>query len=221
MRQCGFATRAGGAPDRACQNFRPRYADERLRTIGKIIFRLGLSGLLLAVLAATFTYFYPEKILCLDSGPVTADAIIVLGGGSHERPLRAAELFQAHAAPHIFITGGGDDAINRRLLLAAGVPETAIEVENKSRTTFENAEFTLPLLRAAKIERVILVTSWYHARRAQKTFEHFAPELEFYSRPAYFAFDRSDWRRLGVEHKMELEFLKLPGYWIRYGINPF
>lgn len=189
--------------------------------IRKFFFRAVIGGSLLVALVTAVAYFYPEKILCVDSGPVAADVIVLLGGGQHERPGRAAELFRQHAAPRILITGAGDDGINRQLLLAAGVPAAAIEVEGQSLTTRENAEFTLNRLRAEKVHRVILVTSWYHARRAQKTFEHFAPELKFYSRPAYFAFDRQDWTRLGVAHKLELEFLKLLGYWLRYGVNPF
>jgi uncharacterized SAM-binding protein YcdF (DUF218 family) len=174
-------------------------------------------GALLLGLAA---WFYPEKFLTVDSGPATADVIIVIGGGSHERPLRAAELFQQHAAARVFITGAGDDGINRQLLIAHGVPARAIEIENQSTTTCENAEFTLRRLRAEHVQRAILVTSWYHARRAEKTFAHFAPELTFYSRPSYFAFAREDWKKLGINKRMRLEFLKLPGYWIRYGINP-
>jgi len=189
--------------------------------IRKLFFRAVIGGSLLVALVTAVAYFYPEKILCVDSGPVAADVIVLLGGGQHERPGRAAELFRQHAAPRILITGAGDDGINRQLLLAAGVPAAAIEVEGQSLTTRENAEFTLNRLRAEKVHRVILVTSWYHARRAQKTFEHFAPELKYYSRPAYFAFDRQDWTRLGVAHKLELEFLKLLGYWLRYGVNPF
>jgi len=189
--------------------------------IRKLFFRAVIGGSLLVALVTAVAYFYPEKILCVDSGPVAADVIVLLGGGQHERPGRAAELFRQHAAPRILITGAGDDGINRQLLLAAGVPAAAIEVEGQSLTTWENAKFTLNRLRTEKVRRVILVTSWYHARRAQKTFEHFAPELKFYSRPAYFAFDRQDWTRLGVAHKLELEFLKLLGYWLRYGVNPF
>ena len=189
--------------------------------IRKLIFRVILSGVLLAVLVAAVAYFYPEKILCVDSGPVAAEVIVVLGGGNHERPVRAAELFRQHVAPRILLTGAGDDEINRQLLLHAGVPASAIEVENKSQTTQENAEFTVQRLRVENVRRAVLVTSWYHARRAQKTFEHFAPELKFYSRPSYYAFERADWRRSEIAHKMKLEFLKLPGYWIRYGVNPF
>jgi uncharacterized SAM-binding protein YcdF (DUF218 family) len=176
---------------------------------------------LLAALLVAVAWFYPEKFLCVESGKASADVIVILGGGSHERPERAAELFKQRAAPRILISGEGDDGINRQLLLQAGVPASAIQTEGKSTTTRENAEFTIKLLRAENIHSAILVTSWYHSRRALKTFEHYAPELKFYSRPSYFAFARADWRKLGINKRMRLEFLKLPGYWIRYGISPF
>ena len=157
----------------------------------------------------------------MDSGRnISADVIIVLGGGSHERPLRAAELFKQRAAQRIITTGEGDDEINRELLISNGVPASAIQIENKSTTTQENAKFTIKLLRAEEIHTAILVTSWYHSRRALKTFEHYAPEINFYSRPSYFAYATDDWKKLGINKRMRLEFLKLPGYWIRYGINP-
>jgi uncharacterized SAM-binding protein YcdF (DUF218 family) len=187
----------------------------------KFCFKIIKWPAIVLLLLGVAAWFYPEKFLTVDSGPAVADVIIVVGGGSHERPLRAAQLFQQHAAARILITGAGDDGINRQLLLAHGVPARAIEVENKSTTTRENAEFSLQRLRAEKIHSAILVTSWYHARRVEKTFEHFAPELKFYSRPAYFAFARDDWKKRGINRRMRLEFLKLPGYWIRYGVNPF
>jgi len=189
--------------------------------VKKIIFKVALGFFLLLLLLIGAAWFLPQDILTVDSGTVKADVIIVLGGGSHERPLRAAELFLQHAAPRLIISGGGDDEINRQLLRQAGIPAAAIEVEGKSRTTFENAEFTLQRLRAEKIHSAILVTSWYHSRRALRTFEHFAPDLKFYSRPSYFAFAREDWKKLGVSKRMRLEYLKLAGYWVRYGVPPF
>lgn len=187
----------------------------------KFFFKAAIAVTVLVTAVFVFVWFYPEKFLCVDSGKISADAIVVLGGGSHERPLRAAQLFKQHAAQRIIITGEGDDEINRKLLLAAGVPASAIQVEGKSTTTQENAEFTLKLLRAENLHSAILVTSWYHSRRSLKTFEHCAPDLKFYSRPSYFAFAREEWTRLGINKRMRLEFLKLPGYWIRYGVNPF
>lgn len=187
----------------------------------KFIFKIIKWPALILLLLGVIAWFYPEKILTTDSGPVTADVLVVVGGGQHERAVRAAELFKQHAAPRIIVTGAGDAEINRRQLIASGVPARAIEMENKSTTTSENAQFTSSLLRSEKVRNAILVTSWYHARRAQKTFEHFIPEVRFFSRPSYFCFDRADWGKSGFNRRMRLEFLKLPGYWIRYGVNPF
>ena len=191
-----------------------------LRFIRKLILRTAIVVILLVTLAAVLAYFYPQKLLCVDSGNVSADVLVVLGGGSHERPMRAVELFRQHAAPRIILTGEGDDAFNRHVLLTNGVPASVIQIENKSETTQENARFTIKLLRAENVHSAILVTSWYHSRRALKTFEHYAPDIRFYSRPTYFGLAPGDWKRRLVSRRMRLEFLKIPGYWIRYGINP-
>lgn len=187
----------------------------------KRIFRLFKLLFLLTALFAAVAYFYPEKFLCVDSGRVSGDVIVLLGGGVHERPLRAVELYKQHAAARIIITGAGDDELNRQILLQNGVPASAIEVENQSKTTRENAVNTLKLLRAEHVNRAILVTSWYHSRRAEKTFEHYGPDILFYSRPSYFGFATEDWKKNGTGKRMRLEFLKIPAYWIRFGINPF
>ena len=78
----------------------------------------------------------------------------------------------------------GDDLANEACLTNSGVPITAILLEPKSRTTRENAKFTIALLRARHLKSAIIVTSWYHSRRALHCFEHYAPDLRFYSRPA-------------------------------------
>jgi uncharacterized SAM-binding protein YcdF (DUF218 family) len=179
---------------------------------------LGILVLLLLLVVAAL--LFPQPFLCVDSGPVKADVIVVLGGG-HERPERAAELFQEHAAPRIIVSGLGDCEINRRLLVAVGVPANVIVLENQSHTTKENARLTIQLLREQKLKRVILVTSWYHSRRALVCFQHFGPDIKFFSRPSYFACARADWRRKGILHRIHWEYPKLLGYWVGYGICPF
>ncbi|HZF01042.1 MAG TPA: YdcF family protein [Methylomirabilota bacterium] len=179
---------------------------------------LALAVLFSALFAAAIVF--PQKFLCVDSGPVKADAIVVLGGGSHERPGRAAELFKNGDASRIIVSGAGDDEINQRILIENGIPRNVIQVEPNSRTTKENAQFTIALLRQQKIRSAILVTSWYHSRRTLDCFRHYAPEIKFYSRPSYFAFKRSEWTRL-LTKRIYLEYAKLGGYWIRYGVCPF
>lgn len=189
----------------------------------KFLFKCIFWTCLLVGLLALLAWFYPEKFLTVDSGPVAADVIIVIGGGGgqHERADRAGQLYRLQAAPRLILTGAGDEQINRHRLLAAGVPDRVMQLESRSRTTWENAAFTGELLRAGHVHSAILVTSWYHARRVERTFAHVVPEVKFYSRPSYSGFDRSEWGQNGLNRRMRLEFLKLPGYWIRYGICPF
>jgi uncharacterized SAM-binding protein YcdF (DUF218 family) len=195
------------------------FSDAVIRTL-KFIFKIAFAFFILLLLLVTAAIVFPQEFLCVDSGPAKADVIVVLGGGSHERPERAAELFKQRAAPQIIVSGFGDCEIDSRLLMEAGVPANVIEMENQSRTTKENAEFTIKLLRKEKLNRAVIVTSWYHSRRALKTFQHFAPEIKFYSRPSYFAFSRKDWSR-NFAKRIYLEYAKLPDYWIRYDVWPF
>jgi uncharacterized SAM-binding protein YcdF (DUF218 family) len=183
---------------------------------------LKIAGILFAILLllAAALYFFPKTFLCVDSGPVQADVIIILGGGSHERPMRAAELFKQGAAPRILISGAGDYYINRHILVTNGIPAVKIGVEDASKTTRENAEFCYKILRTENVHSAIIVTSWYHSRRALKTFEYFAPGIKFYSRPSYFGLNHSHWSRDFIR-RVYLEYIKLPGYWVEYGVCPW
>jgi uncharacterized SAM-binding protein YcdF (DUF218 family) len=179
---------------------------------------LGAIGAFL--LAACGCYFFPRQILTVDSGPVKADVLVVLGGGSTERPQRAAELFKSSEAPLIVCTGFGDAGDNQACLTNSGVPPAAILLESKSRTTQENAQFTIVMLHARHLKSAIIVTSWYHSRRALACFEHYAPDIKFYSRPSYVGYPRSDWKSKGINGYIKAEYEKLLGYWLCYGICP-
>jgi uncharacterized SAM-binding protein YcdF (DUF218 family) len=188
---------------------------------GKRFLKIAMIFVTLIVLLATALLLFPQSFLCVDSGPAKADVIILLGGGgTHERPEYAAKLFLDHAASRILISGAGDDEINRRILIKDGVPAGDIELEAKSRTTRENARFCASMLRAEKVHTAIIVTSWYHSRRALRTFEHFAPAIKFYSRPSYFKYTHSNWGR-DFTRRVYWEYVKLPGYWLAYGVWPF
>jgi len=176
-------------------------------------------GLLAALVLAAF--YFPQQILCVDSGPVKADVIVVLGGGIGERAPRAVELFKEGAASVVVLSGEGDTGANRQALVAGGVPPEAIEIEGKSRSTWENAHFCAPVLKALGARRVVLVTSWYHSRRALKCFQKAAPDIAFYSRPAYGGYDRDDWARYGTWRYVRAEYFKLAGYWVVWRISPF
>ncbi len=160
-------------------------------------------------------------MLLVDSGEVKADAIIVLGGGPEDRPQRAAELYHQGAAPTIIVSGTGDGEIYVRELTTLGVPASAILREPISTSTLQNALYTVPLLRRLHASSAIVVTSWYHSRRAVACFRHVGPWMTFYSRPAYVGYLRKDWDRKGVRRYVHWEEVKLPVYWLLYGVWPW
>lgn len=178
-------------------------------------------GLILFLLALGAAYLFPRQVLVIDDGHPQADYIVVLGGGSGERPTRAAELYRAGVAPKILVSGAGDAPGNRLLLIHRSVPSSAIQLEPDSKTTKENAQFSIPLLRAAGAKRVVIVTSWYHSRRALKCFRHYGPDLTFYSCPSYYGFAPANWSHEHLRRRIRVEYLKTLGYWLCYGVCPF
>jgi uncharacterized SAM-binding protein YcdF (DUF218 family) len=186
----------------------------------KKLLKIGVVLAIAMVIALWAAYLFPRQVLVIDSGQQRADVIVLLGGGSGERPSRAAELFRSNAAPRIIVSGAGDADGNRLLMMHRGVPSSAITLEPNSKTTRENARFSIPLLRTAGAKRVILVTSWYHSRRALKVFRHYAPDLTFYSCPSYYGFDPAQWSRDHLRRRIRAEYLKTMGYWVCYGVCP-
>ena len=88
---------------------------------------------------------------------------IALGGGE-ERILEAARLARAHPGTKLVITGHGERAVH--LAHKSGLPPDRIIIEPAAQNTFENAQFTAPLLGEAGSARWVLVTSASHMPRA-------------------------------------------------------
>jgi uncharacterized SAM-binding protein YcdF (DUF218 family) len=78
--------------------------------------------------------------------------LVVVSGGVRVRPPTEADLMSA-------------------AMLAAGVPQEALVVEDQSLNTGQNAAYVAPLLRQQGVERIILVTSPFHQWRAERVFE--------------------------------------------------
>ena len=132
-----------------------------------------------------------------------ADAIVLLGGrlagaipprrhvfdlgAASDRVWHAAALFRAGKVPVIIVSGGNqtddprienESAATRQMLLALGVPDSAIQTERESRNTRENATKSRALIASLKLRRVLLVTSAQHMPRALATFRRVWAGLE-------------------------------------------
>ena len=196
--------------------FRPAWCSLKSRWLKLVA---SLAGVLLFLAGLGFAF--PQWFLCVENHDARADILIVPGGAGGERAKWAAQLYTNGVAPRILLTGAGDYRGHRAILMAAGVPRDAILIESKSTTTRENAEFSAALLKEQGIRTAIVVTSWYHSRRALVAFEHFAPDIRFYSRPSRYAYARRDWKKAGIGRFIWEEYPKLIGYWFRHGISPF
>jgi uncharacterized SAM-binding protein YcdF (DUF218 family) len=107
-----------------------------------------------------------------------ADAIVVVSGGqTTSRASKGIELFKQGYAPKIIFSGAAlDDGPSnafamRDQALAEGVSPKSIIIDEKSQNTYENAVNTKRILDEIGTKSVILVTSPYHQRRANMTFE--------------------------------------------------
>jgi uncharacterized SAM-binding protein YcdF (DUF218 family) len=174
-----------------------------------------------AVVLPVAGLYFSELFLCVDSGKTRGDVIIVLGGEKTFRPARALELFQEGAATNILITGTGDWHEVKLYLKGKGVPEGAIQIEKESQNTKQNAEFSVKFLREHHAGRAIIVTSWFHSRRALNCFRHFAPDIDFAVAPTVVDRPKSHWPDKSQRSWVLFEYLKLVYYWPRYGLCPF
>jgi uncharacterized SAM-binding protein YcdF (DUF218 family) len=70
-------------------------------------------------------------------------------------------------------TGASEAAVYANLLMRMGVPASDLLLEPRSMNTWQNARFSAPLLRRYGAQRVVLVSSATHLRRASLYFRHF------------------------------------------------
>jgi uncharacterized SAM-binding protein YcdF (DUF218 family) len=143
-----------------------------------------------AVRASLEGAFANEPVEALPS----ADAIVLLGGGvdpmppdwpyadlndGADRVWHAARVYHAGRAPVVVVSGGRvpgrEDRVSeaeamRGLLVDLGVPADAIVLEDRARTTRENAVFVAEELQRLGAGDVLLVTSALHMRRALASF---------------------------------------------------
>lgn len=113
----------------------------------------------------------------------SVDAIVVMGAAQYDgvpspllasRLQHALDLWKQKQAPVIAVTGGkrpGDrfteGDTSRRWLTDRGVPAANIIVESVGRSTWESVENLAPLLNAAKVHSVVVVSSSWHVQRAE------------------------------------------------------
>ena len=149
-----------------------------------------LVALLVISITVISVYLTPDNLRQCPEQPTgegdcrSADAIVAISGGNTSvRTEEAIRLYQAGWADTLIFSGAAADTtgpsnaeVMRTQAIEAGVPSEAIIIESDAQTTKQNAEMIQETLSSADsdIQRVILVTSPYHQRRASLEFRALA-----------------------------------------------
>jgi uncharacterized SAM-binding protein YcdF (DUF218 family) len=172
---------------------------KRLRSFGagvSLVVTLATLALGLLPIASYILLPLEERFPAFRHDGKAVDGIILLGGsieaadsasrgslvanGSAERVLDTIQLAHRYPAARILISGGGgtvfgDGAAEAPIIAdyfrSIGIDPARILVEDRSRTTSENAVYSRELAKPHEGERWLLVTSAWHMPRAVGVFE--------------------------------------------------
>jgi uncharacterized SAM-binding protein YcdF (DUF218 family) len=177
----------------------------------KRIFWLALLFLIILLACFLFPAFLNgmARFLIVRDEIKPADVIIVLSGDENgERVDEAVRLYRRGYAKKMLMSGGPlawrltAAEWMKRQAVVRGVPKNAIMLEEKSRSTVENARFSLRILKKHKVKSCILVTSPQHSRRSKRVFKKF--------------FEREGIKISSHPVPLEKSGFKLPGWWKRH-----
>lgn len=116
--------------------------------------------------------------------PEGRDAVAEANMFAYGRIVESARLYRQcrHSGGDCKIEISGGDArglglseavVYQRVLIGLGIDRVDLIMEPSSMNTWQNAQFSQPLLRAHRPDRVVLVSSATHLRRAALYFRHF------------------------------------------------
>lgn len=149
-------------------------------------------------------YLQPNSFVGCSDKPIantecdSADAIVVVSGGDTEaRTAAGIALYEQGWAEYLVLSGAALDktgpsnaATMKAQARQAGVPESAILIDEEAANTQQNAENAQSIFSERSFQDVILVTSGYHQRRASLEFNKRADSTVIRNYPVV---NDSDW----------------------------
>jgi len=107
-----------------------------------------------------------------------ADAVVVLSGDSGFRILKGIDLYHAGYGKKIIISGNkiyntSHPQLMSQLAQLKLVPSQDIFLEENSLSTWDHPRYIDPILKQQKINKIIVVTSYFHTRRVRHIFNRY------------------------------------------------
>ena len=169
-----------------------------------------ISSLSLVILTVLFFRWWLLEALLISEQPVNAwtdaqqaDCAVVLTG-ERNRLDEGLDLLYQNKVKKLIISGVNPgsyiEEIFPHLVLYGRIKKEDIILEKNSKTTYGNAQQTLPLVEALKCQDLILVTSRIHMYRSLKTFQAaFPPNITIYPRATLGRQYKLQWDQIAVE----------------------
>ena len=209
--------------------------EERLRRLYAAARRRTAEGLIAAVaiyllLFQTPALWWVASPLLVTAPPQPAEAIVVFaggvgesgkaGGGFQERVTQAVALYRDGYAPKLIFSSGyvftlREAEVMKAVAIDNGVPADAILLEEAAKNTYDNVRLTKQMLDRNGWNRILLVSSPYHMRRATMTWSKLAPDVAVVPTPVpqsqFYTHERgaSLEQIRGIIH----EYAALASYW--------
>ena len=166
------------------------------------------------------------QFLDADAEPTQADLAFVFGTRHSEPAYVAADLFRRGVVRCVVLTGGencltrANEAMTHlEILTREGIPRDRIIVESQATNTLENVVLALPKIAARveleRIQTIVVVTKWYHCRRAMMTLKRYLPPHIRYFASTYepSGFTRAGWYLdLEAARRILKEWRNIPQY---------
>ncbi len=156
-------------------------------------------SLAFAIFSIYLLIFYTPLIwllagpLKISQFPENADCIVVFGGGVgesgkagqgyEERVQYAVDLFKKKYAKYLIFSSGytyvfKEPEVMKALAISLGIPQGSIILEDNAKNTHENVKFTKEILDKRYWNKILLISSPYHMRRASLVFNRSAKDIK-------------------------------------------
>lgn len=191
----------------------------------------------IAIFLLLVTFTGVNKILVAplirNETPGQADVIIILGGGVvtdlkmlpwavKERVKRGIELYKEGYADYIIMTGGvvkgqnyTESLFMREYAEFLGAsPEDIIE-ERRSKSTHNNAVYSLQIMDESNWQTALLVTSDFHTKRACRVFEKVEMDITCLAAYPDQGWEKHSFRKLTDTQSIIREYMAMVYYFVR------
>lgn len=166
-----------------------------------------LSLFVVGIIVGLTVFLQPDDLKnCQDKPDNTAtcssaDAVVAISGGdTTARTNEAIRLFNDGWGKYLIFSGAAVDKTGpsnalamKQIAIDAGVEPTLIYIDESAETTKENALNLEKVFKDLSIDKIVLVTSGYHQRRAQIEFQKYTNDVEIISHPVASDKDWSIW----------------------------